>query len=76
MSTLGTRSWFVAAPQLQHYKRSRLELALTAMEVFEVVRRGHIKVDVGRVYSFQDIEKAHSDLENRKLSGHCIIRMK
>ncbi|MDB1135199.1 quinone oxidoreductase family protein [Candidatus Anaplasma sp. TIGMIC] len=75
-SMLSTRSWFVASPSIYHYKHSRLELGLTAMEVFEVIRRGHIRVDVGRVFAFKDIVKAHTDLENRKLVGNSIISLK
>ena len=76
VSLLSARSWFLAAPVINHYKRSRLELGLTAMEVFEVIKRGYIKVDVGRIYRFADVVKAHKDLEERKLVGHSVISLK
>ncbi|MCU7611905.1 quinone oxidoreductase family protein [Anaplasma capra] len=75
MSMLSSRSWFITSPSIQHYKRSRLELGLTAMEIYEVLRRGHIKVEVGKVYKFTDIAKAHKDLEDRKLTGLGVITM-
>ncbi|QJC27332.1 2-haloacrylate reductase [Anaplasma platys] len=75
MSMLSARSWFITAPLIHHYKKSRIELGLTAMEIFEVIRRGYIKVDVARTYSFDEIATAHKDLEDRKLVGACAISM-
>ena len=73
MSMLSARSWFITSPAIQHYKRSRLELGLTAMEIFEMLRRKHIRAEISKTYKFKDIAKAHKDLEDRKLVGLGVI---
>ncbi|MGN7661532.1 MAG: quinone oxidoreductase family protein [Anaplasma sp.] len=75
MSTLSAKSCFIAAPLIQHYKSSRLEIGLTAMEIFEMLRRGHLQVEVGRTYKFKDIAKAHKDVEARERIGMGVITL-
>ncbi|AAZ68664.1 quinone oxidoreductase family protein [Ehrlichia canis] len=72
-SMLSSRSLFFTAPSVFHYKRSSFDLAMTSMELFEVIRRNHIKVSINKIYKFDDIVTAHQDLENRKLTGSNII---
>ncbi|QXK91776.1 quinone oxidoreductase [Neoehrlichia mikurensis] len=73
MSMLNSRSLFVSSPTIHHYKRSRLELGLSAIEIFEMIKRGYIKVNVNRMYKFSEVKKAHKDLESRKLTGSNVI---
>ena len=70
---LSSRSLFFTAPLIFHYKRSSFDLAMTSMELFEVIRRNYIKVNINKVYQFDDIVTAHQDLESRKLTGSNII---
>ena len=72
-STLSKRSWFMSSPLLHHYKGARLELGLTAMEIFEMLRRGRLKIEVGKTYKFDDIVKAHKDVERGDSQGLGII---
>ena len=70
---LSSRSLFFTAPLVFHYKRSSFDLAMTAMELFEVIRKNYIKVNINKVYKFDDIVTAHQDLENRRLTGSNVI---
>ncbi|AHX09709.1 quinone oxidoreductase family protein [Ehrlichia chaffeensis] len=74
-SMLSSRSLFFTSPLVFHYKRSSFDLAMTAMELFEVIRRNYIKVGINKIYKFGDIVTAHQDLENRKLTGSNIIEL-
>ncbi|MGN7618590.1 MAG: quinone oxidoreductase family protein [Ehrlichia sp.] len=70
---LSSRSLFFTAPLVFHYKRSSFDLSMTAMELFEVIRKNYIKVNINKIYKFDDIVTAHQDLENRKLTGLNVI---
>ncbi|KYW97082.1 quinone oxidoreductase family protein [Ehrlichia ruminantium] len=72
-SMMSSRSLFFTAPLIFHYKRSSFDLSMTAMELFEVMRKGHIKVNINKIYRFDDIITAHQDLEKRNLTGSNVI---
>ena len=74
-SMLSSRSLFFTSPVVFHYKHSSFDLAMTAMEIFEVIRRNYIKVGINKIYKFDDMVAAHKDLENRKLTGSNIIEL-
>ncbi|KJV69079.1 quinone oxidoreductase family protein [Candidatus Neoehrlichia procyonis] len=73
IAMLSSRSLFVSSPIIHHYKRSRLELGLSAIEIFEMIKRGYINVSVNKMYKFNEMGKAHKDLEDRKLTGSNVI---
>lgn len=43
------------------------------MEALEMVRRGYIKPVIGKRYSFEEIPKAHRDVESREVFGKALI---
>lgn len=73
LSMLSSRSLFVTGTSIHHYKSNIFELGLTAMELFTMIKRGYIKVHINKRYRFDEIKKAHEDMENRKLSGLNVI---
>lgn len=73
LSTLSSRSLFVTSTSMHHYKSNIFEIGLTAMEIFAMIKRGYIKVHINKRYRFDEIKKAHEDMENRKLNGLNII---
>lgn len=73
LSMLSSRSLFVTGTSMHHYKSNIFEIALTAMEIFAMVKRGYIKVHINKRYRFDEIKKAHEDMENRQLSGLNVV---
>ena len=72
-SLLASRSLFATGTSIYHYKRNRFTLVLTAMEIFEMLRKKLLTVRINKRYKFNDIIQAHRDVENRKASGLNII---
>ena len=66
-------SLYLTRPSLGHYIATREELVRSAGALFEVVRRGAVKVKVGQTYPLADAAAAHRDLEARKTSGSTLL---
>jgi NADPH2:quinone reductase len=66
-------SLFFTRPSLMHYKEDPHEYALSSAELFEMIRLGHLKVNVGQSYYLSDAASAHRDLETGKTSGTTIL---
>ncbi|MDN5248064.1 MAG: quinone oxidoreductase [Wolbachia endosymbiont of Tyrophagus putrescentiae] len=71
---LSSRSLFVTGTSIYHYKRDRFTLVLTAMEIFEMLKKKLLIVKINKKYKFDEIIQAHRDIENRKVSGLNIIK--
>lgn len=63
----------VTRPSIAHYTAKRDELEAGAAAVFEMIRKGTIKVVTLKRYPLADAAKAHADLEGRKTSGSLIL---
>ncbi len=70
---LTEKSLFITRPTLFSYKASRQELEMSAHEVFQMLITGIISSNINQIYSFNDIAKAHYDLETRKTTGTSVI---
>ena len=44
-----------------------------AAELFELVERGILKVEIGRTYALADAAQAHRDIENRTSAGSMLL---
>lgn len=64
---------YVTRPQLGIYKRERMELVLSANEVFNMVKKGKIRVNITKNYAFDQIQHVHADLHGRKTVGSSVI---
>ena len=42
-------------------------------ELFDLVRRGILKVKIGRTYALRDAATGHRDIENRESSGSTLL---
>lgn len=73
-SLLSSRSLFATGTSIYHYKQNRFTLVLTAMEIFEMLRKKLLTVRINKKYQFDEIAQAHHDIENRKVSGLNIIK--
>jgi NADPH2:quinone reductase len=66
-------SLFLTRPTLANYIATRSELDTAASELFDVVRRGAVRVDVRQSYPLRDAARAHTDLEARRTSGSTVL---
>jgi NADPH2:quinone reductase len=66
-------SLYLTRPTLFDYIRRRAELESAARELFELIGRGTIRIEIGRNYALQDAAQAHRDLEARKTVGSTVL---
>jgi NADPH2:quinone reductase len=66
-------SLFLTRPTLFHYVAKRPDLERAARELFQVVRRGVVKIRIGQSYPLRDAATAHADLEARRTTGSTIL---
>lgn len=66
-------SLFLTRPSLMAYTASRQALPDHARDLFEVVDKGAVKIEVGRTYPLSEAEQAHRDLEGRKTTGSTVL---
>jgi len=66
-------SLFLTRPSLMTYTAKREDLLNHAMDLFEVVESGAVKVEVKQTYPLAEAARAHRDLEARKTTGSTIL---
>ncbi len=66
-------SLFVTRPTLDTHVASREELVNTANDLFDVVGRGIVKLEINQTYALKDAAQAHRDLEARKTTGSTVL---
>lgn len=66
-------SLFATRPVLFHYIAGRKELDTAAEELFDVVRKGAVRIVINQRYKLEEAAKAHDDLESRRTSGTTIL---
>lgn len=66
-------SLYATRPTLGTYTASREDLVASANDLFDVVRRGIVKINVNQTYGLKDAAQAHRDLEARKTTGSTIL---
>src|SRR5690606_25657293 len=65
LNKLATKSLFLTVPRLYHYKQDRIELCLTAMEVFGLIDHKVFPNQPQKIYNFDQISELHRDIEQR-----------
>ena len=66
-------SLFVTRPTLDTYTATRADLVATADELFDMVARGIVKIEINQTYALKDAAQAHRDLEARKTTGSTVL---
>jgi len=66
-------SLFLTRPTLFHYIARRADLDRAARELFEVIGRGAVRIEIGQTYPLQDVAQAHRDLEARRTVGSTVL---
>lgn len=73
IARLSAKSATLTRPVLFHYTAARDELEETARELFEVVRRGIVKIEIDQTYALEDAAAAHRELEARRTTGSTVL---
>jgi NADPH2:quinone reductase len=74
LKALAPGAYFLTRPSVFQYTATREELLATANELFDVLKSGVVKIDIGATYDLADAKHAHDDLEGRKTTGSVILK--
>jgi NADPH2:quinone reductase len=66
-------SLFLTRPTLNTYVAKREDMVNQAAELFDVVSKGVVKIEVNQTYALKDAVQAHRDLEGRKTTGSTVL---
>ena len=66
-------SLFLTRPTLFHYIPTRASLVRAASEMFDLVAKSVISVQIGQSYPLQEAARAHVDLEARRTTGSTVL---
>jgi NADPH2:quinone reductase len=66
-------SLFLTRPTLFHYTATVEQLDETALDLFDVIEQGAVKIAPPQRYALADAAQAHSDLESRKTTGSLVL---
>lgn len=63
----------VSRPGFSHHIADPAEARAACAELFDLVRRGILRVETGQTYALSDAAQAHRDLEDRKTAGSVLL---
>jgi NADPH2:quinone reductase len=66
-------SLYLTRPTLMAYTATRADLEESANALFDVVKKGAVKIQVGHTYPLKEAAQAHRDLEARKTTGSIVL---
>jgi NADPH2:quinone reductase len=66
-------SLFLTRPTLMAYTAKREDLLAHASDLFEVVARGAVKIEIHQTYPLAEASRAHGDVEARMTTGSTIL---
>ncbi|WP_191083143.1 quinone oxidoreductase family protein [Roseococcus microcysteis] len=66
-------SLYLTRPTLASYTAKREDLVAVANDLFDVVAKGAVKMNVNQRYPLKDAAQAHRDLEARKTTGSTVL---
>ena len=67
------KSYFYTRPSFFVHTRKREDLLASAWDLFDVIRRGAVKIEVHARYPLKDAAQAHRAVESRKTTGSIIL---
>ena len=74
LSELAKRhSLYVTRPVLFDFINTRERLLDSCKELFEVIAKGILSINVNQRYALKDARQAHIDLEARKTTGSTVL---
>jgi NADPH2:quinone reductase len=66
-------SLYLTRPSLATYAAKRADLEKSAAELFDVVLKGAVKIEVNQTFPLKDAAAAHIALESRKTTGSTVL---
>jgi NADPH2:quinone reductase len=66
-------SLYLTRPTLFHYIATREQLENSARELFDIVAKGKVKIEVQQRFALKDAAEAHRALQGRKTTGSTIL---
>lgn len=66
-------SLFLTRPSLATYTAKRSDLETVAADLFDVVQKGAVKIQVNQTYPLKDAAQAHIALEARRTTGSTVL---
>ena len=66
-------SLFLTRPTLFAYTAKRSDLLKSAAELFDVIGRGVVRIEIGQTYPMRDVQRAHRDLGERRTIGSTVL---
>ena len=66
-------SLYVTRPTLGTYVAKREDLVANANELFDLVAKGIVKIEVNQTYLLKEAAEAHQDLDGRKTTGSTVL---
>ncbi|MBB3897145.1 quinone oxidoreductase family protein [Roseococcus suduntuyensis] len=66
-------SLYLTRPTLASYTAKREDLVAVAEDLFDVVTKGAVKMNVNQRYPLKEAAQAHRDLEARKTTGSTVL---
>ncbi|KAI9859515.1 MAG: NADPH:quinone reductase [Trichoglossum hirsutum] len=74
IARLGAKNVKVCRPMLGNYVYTREEFDHYTSELFQLMARDNMNVQIHEVYPLQDVARAHTDLEGRKTTGKLLLK--
>src|SRR5438270_8238690 len=69
----GKGSLFLTRPTLNTYTATREDLLTAAKDLFDVVQKGAVKIQINQTYPLREAARAHRDLQDRKTTGSTVL---
>jgi NADPH:quinone reductase len=66
-------SLYVTRPTIVTYTAKRADLVASALELFDIVVAGKVRISVNQTYALKDAAQAHIDLEARRTTGSTVL---
>jgi NADPH:quinone reductase len=66
-------SLYLTRPSLATYTAKRADLEKVAADLFDVVQKGAVKIEVNQTFPLKDAAAAHIALESRKTTGSTVL---
>ena len=66
-------SLFLTRPSLMAYTAERQDLLAHAQDLFEVVEKDAVKIEIHQTFPLAEAAQAHRDLEGRKTTGSAVF---
>ena len=66
-------SLFITRPTLFDFVKTREELINASEKYFDVLKSGHVKIDIQQKFSLGEVGEAHAAMSNRKTVGTTVL---